>query len=286
MKNVHDNDLPLSLDPEENLRMENQLLELKLKAEFGAETFLGGDIPADVENEFLKNVLEFENSYSQSEETKISDILGNPWMKPETELDDLEVEICLNEVNEMLLTKNIAIDFGGQYDNRTKYKFIIEELFEESIFQAGIPGMIMHFIYEEFHPDHKIDLEIKAQKFISAWFEKEPDKLLWELADHIILPEGSTLSKDKVKEKLENVFDCYTLFSECKYVVNDINFEINDDVGMAYAEGIVSYNAVLAKQEAIAIRGSFKLYFCLEYGWWDISYFIFPGFEFNGDRPT
>ena len=279
MKKNFDNDLHLSFDPEENLRIENQLLEFKLKAEFGAETFSSADIPAGVENAFLKNVLEFENSYVQSGETKIYDILGNPILKPEPEVDDCDLEACLQEVNNMLLRHNIAVDFGGSYHARTKYKFITEELFEEYIFQAGIPGMTMHFIYEEFHPDHTIDLGNKAKNFIMAWFKKEPDKILWELADRIILPDGSALSKEQIMEKLLMTFDCYSGFTECKYVISDINFEINDDTGTASVEGAVSYNATINGQETIAIRGNCKLYFSLEYGWWDIFYFHIPGFN-------
>ena len=256
MKNLHDDDLHISLDPEENLGMKNQLL-----------------------------VLEFENNYSQLEQTKICDILGNPSVKAEEELDELEVELYLNKVNEMLLAENIAVEFGGAYDSRTKYKFITEELFEECIFQAGIPGMIMHFIYEEFHPDHKIDLEIKAQKFITGWFEKDADKLLWELADHIILPKGSTLSKEQVNKKLQHVFNRYSHFADYVYVIANINYEVTNDAGMACVDGTVSYNALVGNEEAIAIQGSFKLYFCLEYGWWDVCYFVFPGFEFNEDKP-
>ena len=279
MKTNFDDDLPFSFNLEEKLRMENQLLELKLKAEFGAETFSGGDLPAEVENAFLKNVLEFENSYLQSGETKISDILGNPILKLEPELDDCDLEAGLAEVNSMLLRHSIAVDFGGSYDTRTKYKFITEELFEETIFPTGIPGMMMHFIYEEFHPDHKTDLGNKAKNFINAWFEKEPDKIMWELADRIILPEGSGFSKEKIMQKLRMTFSCYSDFSECKYVISDISFEINDDTGIALVEGAVSYNASINNQETIAIQGNFKLYFSLEYGWWDIFYFSFPGFN-------
>lgn len=279
MKMKKNFDDELNLNTEGNLKMENQLLELKLKAEFGAETFSGGDIPPYVENRFLKNVLEFENSYLKSEEAKICDILGNPRFKPEPELDDREVELYLEQVNDKLQKHNITVDFGGSYDNRTKFKFITEELFEECIFQTGIPGMMMHFIYEEFHPDHKIDLESKAQKFISAWFEQDTDKLLWELADKVVLPEGSCLIKEKVKEKLNSAFSLYALFFDCKHVIAEINFEVNDDAGRAFAEGVVSYNALMVNQEAIAVQGPFKLFFCLEYGWWDICYFVFPGFE-------
>jgi len=285
MKNINDSDLLLNLDPEENLRMENQFLELKLKAEFGAETFASSDLPADIENQFLKNVLEFEKSFSQSRENKVSDILGNPFMKPEAELDDLRIELYLNRVNKMLLEKNIAVDFGGEYSNRVKYKFITEELFEASIFPAGIPGMIMHFSYEEFHPDHAIDLEKKARKFISGWFDKDIEKLLWELADYIILPNGTTLGKEKVSEKLNQAFSRYSHFSEYKHLISDVTFAIDDESGNACVEGVVSYNALMAKNEAIAIQGSFKLYFCREYGWWNIYFFVLPGFEFNEDKP-
>ncbi len=280
MKNNFNDDLHLGLDPEEHLRMENQLLELKLKAEFGAETFSNGNVPAEVENAFLKNVLEFENGYLQSEETKICDIIGNPIWKPESEIEDCELEACLAEVNGMLLRHNIAVDFGGSYDVRTKYKFITEELFEETIFHMGIPGMMMHFIYEEFHPDHKIDLGNKAKNFIKAWFEQEPDKILWELGDRIILPNGSALSKEQIMKKLLTTYNCYSCFSECNYVISDISFEINDDTGIALVEGAVSYNATINHQETVAIQGKFRLYFSLEYGWWDIFYFSFPGFNY------
>ena len=51
MKNITDDNFLLSDDPKQNMRMENQLLELKLQAEFGARTFLNADLPAEIENE-------------------------------------------------------------------------------------------------------------------------------------------------------------------------------------------------------------------------------------------
>ena len=281
MKNQNDNDFLLSHDSEENTRMENQLLGLKIKAELGADTFIREGVPAHVENEFLKNILEFENSYSESEETKICDLLDNPQVKPEIELDDLQVKHCLNELIALMLTKHIAVDFTGDYDNRIKYKFITEELFEESIRHIGISGMIMHFIYEEFHPDHKTDLENKAKKFISAWFEKSADDLLWGLADpQILLPDGSVYTKENIKENLRINFERYSQFSDCKYVIAEIHYELSQETGKGWAEGTVSYNAIIENCEAVSFQGSFKIYFSLEYGWWEICYFDFPGFNF------
>ena len=47
-------------DPEEDLRMENELLKLKMQAERGG-VFVGGeDIPPEIENDWLQNILRFE----------------------------------------------------------------------------------------------------------------------------------------------------------------------------------------------------------------------------------
>ena len=62
MENINPDDLPLSIDPEENLRMENEILKLKLKAELGTEPHFMNNVPSEIENEFLKNVLAFEHS--------------------------------------------------------------------------------------------------------------------------------------------------------------------------------------------------------------------------------
>lgn len=281
MKKKIDEHLPMSNDPEENVRMENGLLQLKLKAELGAETHLSGEIPLWIENEFMKNVLAFEHNYSAGKNSKVSELLGKPKFKQAIELDDQELEAALADLITLMNKNQMAIDFIGTYESRTKYKFIVEELFNENVTDAGIPGMVMHFIYEEFHPNHKMDIETKTMKFMSAWFRRTTDELAWELADEIIPPNSLIWSKNKVIDKFKQIFDCYTAFSDDVFSVIDINFELNGNTGMGYSEGAVSYTAVIENHEAISIQGPFKIYFSLEYGCWDIYYFIFPGFNFS-----
>ena len=92
------NELPedekFSDDPEENLRMQNDFLKMKMMAESGA--FFGGEggLPADIENQFLKNVMEFEKANAGSPIQKIFYILGKPtfeeeknWMKKNFKLN-------------------------------------------------------------------------------------------------------------------------------------------------------------------------------------------------------
>src|SRR5688572_28852339 len=56
-------------EPSFDLPVENELLMLKLRAEFGAECITGGDdIPPVVVNDFLKSVYEFEQKFREPRE--------------------------------------------------------------------------------------------------------------------------------------------------------------------------------------------------------------------------
>ena len=61
---------------EENLRMENELLRLKFKAEFGGDSHSTGNLDPAIENEFLKQVMAFEQGYANTKRIKIFDLLG------------------------------------------------------------------------------------------------------------------------------------------------------------------------------------------------------------------
>ena len=140
--------------------------------------------------------------------------------------------------------------------------------------------MIRHFTYEEFHPNHKLDIENRTMEFLSHWFDRSFDEHSWELSDAFILPDGKILSKAEVSKKLKTVLDCYTDFTDCKYSIDDIRFELNNDTGMGHAEGTVKFNAILENHEVKSFEGPFKLYLSLDTEWWSIFYFVFPGFEF------
>jgi len=280
MKKISDNNLPLSYDPDENKRMENELLQLKLKAELGVEAHISANTPASIENIFLKNMLAFEAGLAEAEEIRIFELIEKPDFVPENKLDDIFLETAFNKLMDLLNEKQIALDFLGSYDYRTKYKFITEELFEEKVMNVQLPGMIMHFIYEEFHPNHKLDIEHKASKFINSWFSQEKEQFSFSLADALVLPDRRVWKKDKVMDRLAKVFDSYPQFKNGKYEIADINFEIKEDIGLGYAEGLMKYTALAENYELIQFEGPLKLYFTLEYEWWSIYYFVIPGFDF------
>ncbi len=280
MNNPGKNNLHLNGNPEENIRMENEFLQLKLKAELGAETFITGNIPPEVENEFLKNVLAFENSFSNTPMKKIYELLGKPKHKQEIELDDHAIELELEALFTLMKKKQITLEFLGAYSSRTKYKFITEEFFNEEVSENMMPGMVWDFNYEEYHPNHNAEIEQKTISFIKAWIDQKINKDYFDLAETFIMPNGQIFGKDEIANKIKNIYKSFPEFKDCSYTIEKVDYELQNNIGMGYAEGIVKYSAMSRSQEKITIEGQFKLYFTLEFNSWSIFYFIFPGFEF------
>lgn len=273
-------DLPLSDDPEENLRIENELMKLKLQAELGAKSFSASDINPEIENAFLKNVMAFEQNWAGAKPTKVYELLGKPDFKRSEDLTDDELETALDEISDLLSEKNIDVYFDDEVDNRTRYRFITEELFEEESTFMPMPGMTTCFDYEEFHPNHKKDIERRAEEFINEWFGRTLNEKSWELASEFILPDRQILPKAKVVAQCKKIFDAYNGFKDGEFKIIESGFQLDEGSGLGHAGGVVKYEAVLENGETIRIGGPFKLYMTLEHGWWGIFHIVFPGFKY------
>jgi len=143
-----------------------------------------------------------------------------------------------------------------------------------------IPGMIWHFTYEEYHPDPKMDIENKTISFIKAWINQKITDDNRVLAETFIMPNGQIFRKDEIVKKIKTICKSFPEFKDCLYKIDKVDFELQNETGMGFAEGIVKYNAISRNQEKIAIEGHFKFYFTMEFNNWSIFYFIFPGFDF------
>ncbi|MBK5279851.1 MAG: hypothetical protein JJE09_13410 [Bacteroidia bacterium] len=272
-------DEKFSDDPQENLRMENELLKLKLQAQFGAKS-VGENLPPDIENEFLKNVYAFEQNQGAFNSIKVTEFLGFPDFIKASDLDDKLFKEEYVRLIELLEEKSIAVDFIRPREDRFKYQFIIEELFDHTM-SNSMPGMTLHFIYEEFHADHELDIRNRMEDFLRDWFRKEFNEFSSELSHQFILANGQTLTREEMLAKIQNLFDCYTSFINCQVAINEVKFQWSDETqtGIGHAEGGVRYDAVLETRETVHFEGPFKLYLSNEDGWWSIFYFVFPGFE-------
>jgi len=260
--------------------MENELLRLKLRAEFGADTHSTGNLDPAIENDFLNYIMAFERGYENSSRITIFDFLGNPQFIPAGDLTDEELPVELAKVEVLLAAKNIMVDYIGSYDDRTKYLFVTEELFEKETDNFSIPGMMTHFTYEEFHPDHKMDIENRAKEFLTQWAKQTLNETSWCLDNAFVLPDSTIRTKAEVAEKLKQIFACYQLFTDFEYDILAIDFTLQGDGGMGFAEGIAKYKAILENGDKTVFAGPFKLYLSLSYDCWSIYHIIFPGFEY------
>ncbi|RZL69316.1 MAG: hypothetical protein EOO93_01920 [Pedobacter sp.] len=272
---------PLGDNPEERLHIENELLKLKMQAELGAHFHQENDMPAEVENMFLKNILAFHQAADHKKTIKIFDKISNPKVKKAVDLTDEQITLELATLEVLLVNNNIELAYLGEYDNRTKYIFITEELFDVEVDDVNIEGMKTHFIYEEFHPDHEADIKKQAESFINAWFNKTITTDNWELGDEFILPERKTLSKQQVVDQIQSIFSLSSRFINGRFDIIDTGFQLMDnDRGMGYAEGALGYRVVLSNGETEVVSGPFKLYFALEFGYWQLIHLVFPGFSY------
>jgi hypothetical protein len=277
---MNPDDEKFSEDPAENLRMENKLLKLKLQAQFGAKLSEGETLPSDIENEFLKNVYAFEQNFGDYKPIKVVELLGSPDFRKAADLDKESLKHQYDRLIKLLNEKSIAVDFIRPRDERFMYRFITEELFDHTM-ETSMPGMVTHFMYEEFHADHDLDIRNRTDDFLRDWFRKEFNEFSSELGNQFVLANGQILTRDETLAKIQNFFDCYTSLAHSRVTVKEIKFQWNKEsqTGMGHAEGGVKYDAVPETGETVHFEGSFKLYLSNENGWWSIFYFVFPGFK-------
>ena len=268
------NNLPdeekFSDDPEENLRMQNEFLKLKMMAESGA--FFGGDgnLPPEIENQFLNNILAFEKEHAASDQKKINDILGNPAFKEGEQLDNIIFQQEYKRLNDLLEKHAIQVDFSRERTDRFKYNFITKELLEEETSFFKVKGMTTHFSYEEFHPDHEMDIGDTTQQFLNDFLERNLDAETYYIEDQIAEPDGNIYSREDYMKRFEAMYEATESFEDYSFEIDNIDFELHENdeekVSMGFSEGLITYTIVWPTGERRVIEGPFKIYFTRIYG--------------------
>src|ERR1700730_17626712 len=77
----------------ENLQVENDILKMKMILEHGAEFGSTKDLPPEIEHQFLKSVIDFENQFQKAGRIKVFDKIGKPQQfRPVREIPEEEIE--------------------------------------------------------------------------------------------------------------------------------------------------------------------------------------------------
>ncbi|MDQ6889643.1 MAG: hypothetical protein M3Z56_05155 [Bacteroidota bacterium] len=278
-------DEKFSDNPEENLRLENDFLKMKMMAESGALFGGEGDLPADIENQFLKNIIEFEQANSNSNPQKIYELIGKPEFADEENLSESEFIMEFERLQNLLKNNSIHVDFIKERDDRFKYKFITTELFDhESIF-IPVQEMTVNFIYEEFHPDHEQEIKDTTDRFFNDFFNRELSIDTAYLNNEHILPDGKVISKQQVINKFQSMYEAVPGFENTSFIIDDAQFELKENEsrisGMGFSEGTVTYDLLFEDGDRKKVHGPFKIYFSREWERWGICFFYLAGFNMH-----
>lgn len=275
---------PFSSNREENLRLENEILKLKLQAERGA-SFLetGNEIPPEIEAQFLQHVQAFEEAWEKDSGHTVHSILGHPVFPPAAGMAPEELEKRNQELIRELMEKGIQIDFLGQYPPETVYHFLTTEFLETPAMKILAPGFRQCFIYEEFHPNHELDIRNAVSHFIQHWFEKSFNEYSFEFDSQLRSPDGQPVTRKELAQKLSNCLDCYDNFLNRAESPLEISFEWNetDNSGTGQATGHCSYDAELENGLHIHYDGPFRFELTGSICYWRITGFEFPGFRWE-----
>ena len=266
---------PKHFDPEDELKAENELLKLKLELEHGMKESSTSSLIPEVENLWLNNVYNFEQQCKDASKVKVYDFIGRPDFIKLDELKGPEVSKALERLLSVMGKKRILLDCCCEYEDALIYKFITEELFEHEMDDISIEGMMYHFNYEEFHPNHDYDLRRHTTEFIENLLEQKWNSEFdtFQLSNQVTFNETAYNSAEISGIIIEFQHD--RTFHIDKLEITQVIFDIEKGTGAV--QGFMAYYAY-AGQLSTLQQGHLEITFTYEGGYWYIKGFRLPDF--------
>ncbi len=147
------------MNHQEALKVENEVIKMKLMLEHGAEFQYGdraGELSPETEHEFLNYIMDFEQQEAIAKEVTVFEVLGSPqhFLKEE-QVPEEKMKEMLQELLGYMKSRGIELTvFSPNVRTRDIYRFVTTELFGHRMLHMNMPGMVTCFIYDEFHPDY------------------------------------------------------------------------------------------------------------------------------------
>jgi len=144
-------------DPSEDLRLENEILQLKMQAELGASIQLDHDLPPEIESAFLSHVYDFEKALQNVSMKTVYELLDQPPFSSIDQLNEAEIRQETSRLIDILSENNMSIEMPVGKEPREVYKFITEYLFDLEIEDIRMEGLCRHFIFNDEHLEEQED---------------------------------------------------------------------------------------------------------------------------------
>jgi hypothetical protein len=266
---------------EEKLRLENDLLKLKLQAELGAHfgSMPGADLPPDIEKQFLEQVMAFHKHREAHPPIVLREYLGNPDFKPAAELLPDELEAAWERILALYDEKKLRVDFLAEYPLALRYDFMADELMIEEIDPPMMEGYLC-FIYEELHPNHDYDQRQRTEEFMEGFFGGTFHE---SYLSPMLVTDNGQLSLAEVQALLDRFHGMFDAIKEWDFRVKNTSAQPDEEIGehmprLGFTEGMIKYTAVSHDGAEQEIVGPFKLYMECVHGWWQVMSFYVHGF--------
>jgi hypothetical protein len=206
--------------------------------------------PPEPYNTWEEYFEDFDRQLEEAPPVTVRKRIGNPNLRPADDIPESQMEEELDRLIELLYANNIVIDFIHDIGNREAYRFITEELLDETMDDIRIPDMYSHFIYEEFHPNDEDEVQLWAGEFLDTFFKEGTEGYFIPIGDKELYDsDGNPISQEEFKKQIDEFHALYSAITESKYEI--INLIIEGDYATVELE--TSW-AGLNKREQAMIR--------------------------------
>lgn len=226
---------------------------------------------------FSECFYDFEKLYEEAKEMMVWDLIGNPEYKKAEELNDNQLSAELRKLLKTIHMSKISVKFQCLYDERTKYRFITEELFLKIVKDVKIKGMKHMFLYEDFHPNHEYDIRYLTEKFIEYVIADK--KGITFPADHLL---DSTINFRNTKIQKEYFLKITSSFREnfkdirLEHLhIETVEADLKSKTGKVTGE--IAYTFYIENKDKEIISGKFLLNVFLVDNRWKINGVEIPG---------
>lgn len=251
---------------DQDLRFENEFLKLKLTAESGAY-ISDNNLPPQLENDFLKYIMEFEEAAREKKVIKFFDKIQRPDFS--LDIDDKQLPSELERLLNHLEKHHIKVTTLCEVSDRELYRFIVEDLFEEIINDVPhIEGGYTIFTYEDFYPNHQFDIENRLEDFLRVLHKKEVGLYSWVFSSEFTSVTGEKLSEEQVMNYLNNFFTQFHFISVPVFEKKELTIEEDKAVQTVYIKIEGRNNEGNVPK---VFEGDGKISFENTFGWWSVS---------------
>lgn len=273
-----------NLNKDEALKAENEFMKMKMMLEKGAEFYSNDDagmLPSEVENAFLKNIMEFERQFDEHKLIKVFDKIGRPThFKPVTEIDDNSIDTAWENLAAHLADHGISLSAcSPNVTSRELYRFTTEELFNFEMNDMNIPGMVHGYIYDEFHPDPIYETtRIAVEECMEDIFRKKPmDWMPHYKSQDLQLNDLHPLNEEQFKTWINAFKNAYEDFIETE--ISDVECAVNQRISTV--KGRYQTKAVIPG-EIVSLSGTWTVQLELdeELGYWYVFNVQIEGVKF------